>query len=154
MDVKWEGFSGVEMEEVKRNVFLTTLEQLKGWARSSSLWPLTFGLACCAIEMMAVGGAHYDLDRFGSFFRASPRQADVMIVSGTVTKKWRRSCAGCMTKCPNRNGSSPWVRVRQPAARTSNRTASSKASTKLSRWTCTYQAVRRTRQRSSTVFIN
>ncbi|OQP14325.1 NADH-quinone oxidoreductase subunit B [Geobacillus thermoleovorans] len=87
MDVKWEGFSGVEMEEVKRNVFLTTLEQLKGWARSSSLWPLTFGLACCAIEMMAVGGAHYDLDRFGSFFRASPRQADVMIVSGTVTKK-------------------------------------------------------------------
>ncbi|KYD26003.1 NADH-quinone oxidoreductase subunit B [Geobacillus stearothermophilus] len=87
MDVKWDGFSQAEMEEVKRNVFLTTLEQLKGWARSNSIWPLTFGLACCAIEMMAVGGAHYDLDRFGSFFRASPRQSDVMIVSGTVTKK-------------------------------------------------------------------
>jgi NADH-quinone oxidoreductase subunit B len=76
-----------EEEQVKRNVFFSTIEQLKGWARSSSLWPMTFGLACCAIEMMGVGGANYDLDRFGSFFRASPRHADVMIVSGTVTKK-------------------------------------------------------------------
>lgn len=76
-----------EEEQVKRNVFFSTIEQLKGWARSSSLWTMTFGLACCAIEMMGVGGANYDLDRFGSFFRASPRHADVMIVSGTVTKK-------------------------------------------------------------------
>lgn len=76
-----------EEEQVKRNIFFSTIEQLKGWARSSSLWPMTFGLACCAIEMMGVGGANYDLDRFGSFFRASPRHADVMIVSGTVTKK-------------------------------------------------------------------
>lgn len=76
-----------EEEQVQRNVFFTTLEQLKAWSRSRSLWPMTFGLACCAIEMMGVGGAHYDLDRFGSFFRASPRHSDVMIVSGTVTKK-------------------------------------------------------------------
>jgi NADH-quinone oxidoreductase subunit B len=87
MDVKLINIPDQEMEEMRRNVFLTTLEQLKAWARSNSLWPLTFGLACCAIEMMGVGSSHYDLDRFGSFFRTSPRQSDVMIVSGTVTKK-------------------------------------------------------------------
>lgn len=74
-------------EELQRNVFTTTLDQVKAWARSSSLWPLTFGLACCAIEMMGTGAAHYDLDRFGVIFRTSPRQADVMIVAETVTKK-------------------------------------------------------------------
>lgn len=76
-----------ERAALERNIFLGTLEQIKAWARSSSLWPLQFGLACCAIEMMGTGAAHFDLDRFGVFFRASPRQADVMIVSGTVTKK-------------------------------------------------------------------
>jgi NADH-quinone oxidoreductase subunit B len=76
-----------EYEEIQRNVFMTTLEQLKGWARSNSIWPLTFGLACCAIEMMGTGASHYDLDRFGVFFRTSPRQSDCMIVAGTVTKK-------------------------------------------------------------------
>ncbi|WAA12170.1 NuoB/complex I 20 kDa subunit family protein [Fervidibacillus halotolerans] len=84
MDVKGKL---LEDSGVQRNVFFTTIEQLKAWSRSRSLWPMTFGLACCAIEMMGTGGAHYDLDRFGSFFRASPRQSDVMIVSGTVTKK-------------------------------------------------------------------
>lgn len=87
MDLNGTNIPQDEMEELKRSVFLTTLEELKGWARSNSLWPLTFGLACCAIEMMGVGSSHYDLDRFGSFFRTSPRQSDVMIVSGTVTKK-------------------------------------------------------------------
>jgi hypothetical protein len=62
--------------------------KLFAWARLSSLWPMTFGLACCAIEMMATGAARYDLDRFGAgAFRATPRQADVMIVAGTVTIK-------------------------------------------------------------------
>ncbi|WP_232697891.1 NuoB/complex I 20 kDa subunit family protein [Brevibacillus daliensis] len=74
-------------EELNRNVLFTSLETLKGWVRSNSLWPLTFGLACCGIEMMGTGGAHYDLDRFGVIFRPSPRQSDVMIVAGTVTKK-------------------------------------------------------------------
>ncbi|AIG28691.1 NADH-quinone oxidoreductase subunit B [Brevibacillus sp. 7WMA2] len=74
-------------EELNRNVLFTSLETLKGWVRSNSLWPLTFGLACCGIEMMGTGGSHYDLDRFGVIFRPSPRQSDVMIVAGTVTKK-------------------------------------------------------------------
>ncbi|GAB6935042.1 MAG: NADH-quinone oxidoreductase subunit B [Calditerricola sp.] len=87
MDVRIEGLTPEEEREVGQNVLLTTLEQIKAWARSNSLWPLTFGLACCAIEMMAAGASRYDLDRFGVIFRASPRQADLMIVAGTVTKK-------------------------------------------------------------------
>ena len=69
------------------NVIITALDKVINWGRLSSIWPVTFGLACCAIEMMAVGAAHYDLDRFGIIFRGSPRQADAMIVAGTVTKK-------------------------------------------------------------------
>jgi NADH-quinone oxidoreductase subunit B len=70
------------------DVVLTRLDSLVNWARKSSLWPATFGLACCAIEMMATTDARHDLARFGSeVFRASPRQADVMIVSGRVSRK-------------------------------------------------------------------
>lgn len=87
MELNLESISLEEKKELEQNVFFSTLEQLKGWARSNSLWPLTFGLACCAIEMMGTGASHYDLDRFGVIFRTSPRQSDCMIVSGTVTKK-------------------------------------------------------------------
>ncbi len=70
------------------NILTTTLEKLVNWGRKSSLWPTTFGLACCAIEMMATAAARYDIARFGAeVFRASPRQADLMIVAGTVTRK-------------------------------------------------------------------
>jgi NADH-quinone oxidoreductase subunit B len=68
-------------------VALTTVDKLVNWGRSNSLWVLTYGLACCAIEMMASGASRYDFDRFGVIFRASPRQSDVMIVAGTLTKK-------------------------------------------------------------------
>ncbi len=71
-----------------RNPWITTkLDRLISWARYSSLWPMTFGLACCAIEMMATGASRFDLDRFGVVFRASPRHADIMIIAGTLTKK-------------------------------------------------------------------
>ena len=69
------------------NFITTKFDSLVAWARKSSLWPMTFGLACCAIEMMASGAARYDFDRFGVIFRASPRQSDVIIVAGTLTNK-------------------------------------------------------------------
>jgi NADH-quinone oxidoreductase subunit B len=70
------------------NFLLTTMEKGVNWTRTRSMWPATFGLACCAIEMMATGAAHHDLARFGmEVFRASPRQADLMIVAGRVSQK-------------------------------------------------------------------
>jgi len=66
---------------------MTKLDQAVGWAQAGSLWPLTFGLACCAVEMMHAAAPRYDLDCFGSVFRPSPRQADLMIVAGTLTNK-------------------------------------------------------------------
>jgi NADH-quinone oxidoreductase subunit C/D len=75
-------------EELKRNIFLSKLDDIYNWGRAYSLWPLSMGLACCGIEMIAAGTARYDQDRFGAaLYRATPRQADVMVVSGTVTKK-------------------------------------------------------------------
>ncbi|KAM9111827.1 NADH dehydrogenase [ubiquinone] iron-sulfur protein 7, mitochondrial isoform 2-T2 [Pangshura tecta] len=66
---------------------VTKLDELANWSRRCSMWPMTFGLACCAVEMMHVAAPRYDMDRFGVVFRASPRQADVMIVAGTLTNK-------------------------------------------------------------------
>jgi NADH-quinone oxidoreductase subunit B len=77
---------GVE-HTLGNNVITTSLDKLVNWSRSRSLWPMTFGLACCAIEMMATGAARFDLDRFGVLFRASPRQADCIVIAGTVTRK-------------------------------------------------------------------
>ncbi len=75
-------------EKLPDGVILASVEKLANWARTSSLWPATFGLACCAIEMMATGAGRYDLARFGmEVFRPSPRQADLMIVAGRVSQK-------------------------------------------------------------------
>ena len=77
-----------EVADFKQRVLTTTLDKAIAWARSSSVWPATFGLACCAIEMMHTATPRYDIARFGAeVFRASPRQADVMIVSGRVAQK-------------------------------------------------------------------
>jgi len=68
-------------------VALTTVDKLLNWGRANSLWPMTYGLACCAIEMMATGASRFDFDRMGVIFRASPRQSDVLILAGTLSKK-------------------------------------------------------------------
>lgn len=72
---------------LKEGFVTTTADKLINWTRTGSLWPMTFGLACCAVEMMHAGAARYDLDRFGVVFRPSPRQSDVMIVAGTLCNK-------------------------------------------------------------------
>ncbi len=81
--------AGVTIEKMPDGqIILAPIDFMINWARRSSLWPMTFGLACCAIEMMATGASRYDLSRFGAeVFRPSPRQADLIIVSGTVTYK-------------------------------------------------------------------
>jgi NADH-quinone oxidoreductase subunit B len=82
-DVRRDGLAGIP-----HNFLTGKLEDLVRWSRSRSSWPATFGLACCAIEMMGAGASHYDLARFGmEVFRASPRQADIMIVAGRVSQK-------------------------------------------------------------------
>ncbi|WP_341788921.1 MULTISPECIES: NADH-quinone oxidoreductase subunit B family protein [unclassified Rickettsia] len=70
-----------------RGFLLTKVDDVIGWTRSNSLWPMTFGLACCAVEMMQAAASRYDMDRFGMLFRPSPRQSDLMIVAGTLTNK-------------------------------------------------------------------
>lgn len=79
---------GVGIEGIFKQGFVTTsLDSLINWARTGSLWPVSFGLACCAVEMMQAATSRYDLDRFGVIFRPSPRQSDVLIVAGTLCNK-------------------------------------------------------------------
>ena len=74
--------------QFEANIITTNIDALVNWSRKSALWPMSFGLACCAIEMIAAVSSRYDIDRFGAgVFRASPRQSDLMIVAGTVTRK-------------------------------------------------------------------
>ncbi|MDO8671879.1 MAG: NADH-quinone oxidoreductase subunit B family protein [Dehalococcoidia bacterium] len=75
-------------EQIQQSILITTVDKMLNWGRKSSVWPVSFGLACCAIEMIAAGTARFDIARFGmELFRASPRQADLMIVAGTLTWK-------------------------------------------------------------------
>lgn len=78
---------GIIEHRFGENIITTTVDNLANWARKSALWYMSYGLACCAIEMMATGASRYDFDRFGMIPRATPRQSDVMIVAGTVTHK-------------------------------------------------------------------
>ena len=82
-----ELLGGINEELTNKGFITAKLDQLVNLARAGSLWPMTFGLACCAVEMMQAAGARYDLDRLGLVFRPSPRQSDVMIVAGTLTNK-------------------------------------------------------------------
>jgi NADH-quinone oxidoreductase subunit B len=89
------------LENSSDNLAFTTVDNLINWARASSLWPMPFGLACCAIEMMATGASRYDWDRFGMIPRATPRQADLMIVAGTVTLKMATRISVFTNRWPN-----------------------------------------------------
>ena len=77
---------------LEKGMVTTTVDTVINWAKTGSLWPMTFGLACCAVEMMHAGAARYDIDRFGMLFRPSPRQSDLMIVAGTLCNKMAPAC--------------------------------------------------------------
>ena len=130
-------------EEVKRGLLLTKLDRAVGWARTQSMWPATFGLACCAIEMMSTGAGKYDLSRWGmELFRASPRQADLMIVAGRVSQKMAPVLRRIYDQMPEPR----WVismGVCASAGGMFTNYASCRASTRSCRSTCTSPAVRR-----------
>ena len=86
-------------------LIFTQLDKAVNWARKSSIWPMAFGLACCAIEMMSAGASRFDLARFGAeVFRGSPRQADLMIIAGRVSQKMAPVIRRSMTRCLNPSG--------------------------------------------------
>ncbi|XP_020939912.1 NADH dehydrogenase [ubiquinone] iron-sulfur protein 7, mitochondrial isoform X2 [Sus scrofa] len=148
------------------------LDDLVNWARRSSLWPMTFGLACCAVEMMHMAAPRYDMDRFGVVFRASPRQSDVMIVAGTLTNKMAPALrkvglalfpqlptpqhpptpgssrtqtpvsSRSMTRCQSLVMLCPWGAVPTEAATTTTPTLSCGAATESCPWISTSQAAR------------
>ena len=94
---------GILENKFEENILTTKVDWLLNWAKCNSVWPLTFGLACCAIEMMAVGASHHDIDRFGAgAFRATPRQADLMIVAGTVNFKMAERVKRLYDQMPGR----------------------------------------------------
>ena len=97
---------GIDNESLNQHGFaLTTLDKLINWARTGSLWPVSFGLACCAVEMMHASTNRYDLDRFGMFYRPTPRQSDVMIVAGTLCNKM----APALRKVYDQKSDPKWV---------------------------------------------
>jgi len=120
----------VARETVEPVIKFALLDEVLNLARANSLWPMTFGLACCAIEMMAAGAARFDLDRFGAgVFRPSPRQSDLMIVAGTISK-------------------SPWATVpfRAVPLKWMGNTPLFREPICWCRWTSTYQGARRVRK--------
>lgn len=100
-----ELFQAINNELDNHGYIITQVDKLFSWAQSGSLWPMTFGLACCAVEMMHTAASRYDLDRFGVVFRPSPRQSDVMIVAGTLTNKM----AGALRKVYDQMAEPRWV---------------------------------------------
>lgn len=102
---------GVTGEITEKGFVVANLDKLVNWGRTGSLWPMSFGLACCAVEMIHAYMPRYDLDRMGIIPRGSPRQSDVMIVAGTLTNKMAPACAGFTTRWLSRAGSFPWGHV-------------------------------------------
>ncbi len=84
----WNNLTKADQDHIEKNVLISTVDEVYNWAKRNSIWPLSFATACCGIEMISASGPKYDIARYGSeVFRATPRQADLMILAGTVTKK-------------------------------------------------------------------
>jgi NADH-quinone oxidoreductase subunit B len=103
--------------EQPEGVFLTSLDFAVNWIRKNSVWPMTFGLACCAIEMMSMGASRFDIARFGAeVFRPSPRQSDLMVIAGRVSQKMAPVIRRLYDQIRSRSGSSRWALALLPAA--------------------------------------
>ncbi|KAF9038311.1 NADH-ubiquinone oxidoreductase 20 kDa subunit [Hymenopellis radicata] len=101
----------LEHPQNKAEYVMSTLDKVANWARQSSIWPVTFGLACCAVEMMHMAAARYDQDRLGIIFRASPRQSEIMIVAGTLTNKMAPALRRVYDQMPEPRWVSLWDRA-------------------------------------------
>jgi NADH:ubiquinone oxidoreductase subunit B-like Fe-S oxidoreductase len=106
-----EEFKDLAKDFAEKGFITTSTDNLINWARTGSLHWMTFGLACCAVEMMQTSMPRYDLERFGAAPRASPRQSDVMIVAGTLTNKMAPALEKFMIKCQSLDMLYPWVAV-------------------------------------------
>ena len=128
------------IEGVMKEGFVTTsYDAVVNWAKTGSIWPMTFGLACCAVEMMHAAAARYDLARFGAeVFRPSPRQSDLMIVAGTLCNKM----APALRRCQSLAGCSRWARAPMVVATTTTATRSCAAATVLFQWMFMCRAAR------------
>ncbi len=127
--------------------FVTRLEEMVGWARKNSLWPLPFGTACCGIEFMSVVSSHYDISRFGAeVVRFSPRQADLLIVAGTVTDKMAPVLRKIYDQMPEPEVGDLDGRLRVLGRLLQGVPRRRRGSTRSSRWTSTFRAARRRRR--------
>ena len=133
-----------EQTQLKEKGFLvTSVDAVMNWYQTGSMWPVTFGLACCAVEMMQAGAARYDMDQFGIIFRPSPRQSDVMIVAGTLCNKMAPALRKVYDRWLNRAGSFLWVPVLMAVAITTIHILLCVAVTAWCRLIFTYRAVHR-----------
>jgi len=138
----------------KLEFVVSKVDDLINWARKGSLWPMTFGLACCAVEMMHAGASRYDLDRFGIIFRASPRQSDMMIVAGTLTNKMAPALRKVYDQMPEPRGFSLWVVVLMVVVITTILTQLLGGVTELCLSTFIFPDVRRQQKLSCTEFCS
>ena len=134
---------GLRSELQRQGVWVTSMQELYNWGRKNSIWPLQFGLACCAIEMIATAASRYDIARFGGeIFRPSPRQADLMIVAGTVTKKMAPQIVRLYNQMPDPKYVISMGACATLADRSKKATTCSKASTAISQSMFTFPAAR------------
>jgi NADH:ubiquinone oxidoreductase subunit B-like Fe-S oxidoreductase len=134
---------GVEQKLGHLGVATTTLEQAVNWSRTNAMWPMLFGLACCAIEMMSAQSADYDMSRFGmELMRPSPRQSDLMIVAGRVSRKMAPVLRRLYDQMPEPSGWWRWATAAR-AAGCSTTTPSFPAWTRSFRWTSTLPVAHR-----------
>src|SRR5687767_15088442 len=143
-------FNQISSEVSDKGFLVTSTEDLFKWARTGSLWWMTFGLACCAVEMIHVNMPRYDLERFGVAPRASPRQSDVMIVAGTLCNKMAPALRKVYDQMSDPITSSRWARAPTAAATTTTATRWCAAATGSCRSTSTCRAARRPPRRCST----